>query len=624
MKKFVRSSTVVIMLIVSLVASCSLMPLTNRLESLEINATLEYLDIGEQFTIEPDISPSRVALQDVELRYTVTSAYGEGSEFAEVLQLSDNRAIITALAPGEINLLVEEVRNIGLGVSDSAVIRISSDFVGTKYIDSSYGFYRLGVGETKLVTADFSHNPIVENQRITWTTSDRNVLDIVGSGGDVLFTAEGPGVALVSINHPDSINTFQIEVVVEPDVVSIEIDPDSLVMANGQLRRVSARHDSPNYDLNDVSWGIVSGLDVININPNGYICDITATQAGSATLRASLPNGSYQLMSVLVTNNDYFQFLTLIPELEPGQTLDILYEYTGSAMEPSFTTSDPTVLRVVNWDHGAGVVTVEGLSLGDAHLIATSPGMTQKLTVQVTYPYVFILPGLSTEVTIAQEYPLEYEVYPESSVTWRILNAESGDGSVNVGNEIIGDSFEQLNILMMKPGVYNLEGTQIGSGIQQNLSVIVDAAQPVIPRPTLQVAGRDNTSAYDYENYAVAVQNDGHTPESVPSGYSGDLYLLNWSTYKLVFSDETPGDMTDLSIGWNWNPNTGITNLNNLGLKSVPWYTRNGGYHEVNLATNDFKKAFLKPSNRWVGDLTLTFSNETGSVVYRYRIWTYI
>jgi hypothetical protein len=42
MKKFVRSSTVVIMLIVSLVASCSLMPLTNRLESLEINATLEY------------------------------------------------------------------------------------------------------------------------------------------------------------------------------------------------------------------------------------------------------------------------------------------------------------------------------------------------------------------------------------------------------------------------------------------------------------------------------------------------------------------------------------------------------------------------------------------------------
>jgi hypothetical protein len=251
------------------------------------------------------------------------------------------------------------------------------------YITTSNNIVSVKKGNSMQVLANLINGMEAEYSLFTWSTNNRDIIELNFSGNSALIRGLKSGTAGVTIAHPSSLNSITILVVVEEDTADsgIYIATDSQLV---ELKPTDAsRHISVRLvggsaeDIYGFQWQIVDYVSIVKNKDgtsrpvvtlvanadNAYV--MPTSNEGEATIRVTHPKTSYRLdLKVMV------QLTTQIVFEKTNLTMDMLTSQSVSLESPTgitviYESSNDTVASVMGTDkvciiegHKAGTVVI--------------------------------------------------------------------------------------------------------------------------------------------------------------------------------------------------------------------------------------------------------------------------
>ncbi|AEF82753.1 endo-1,4-beta-xylanase [Leadbettera azotonutricia] len=290
--------------------------------------------------------------------------------------------------------------------------------------------------------------PNATNKTIVWSISEAGTTGATISGNTLNTTAAGiveVQAAIVtgltaSTNYTQSFS-ITINPVVPPFIAVTSISGVPTTATAGTPLNLTGTVSPPNATNKTIGWSVVSGLGSINDN------NLSATGAGTVTVRASIDNGSAigeaYTKDFQITASLPFVAVTGISGVPTTATVGTPLNLTGTVSPPNATNktiawsvvSGPGSIKGNNLSAtGAGTVTVRasidnGFAIGEAY--------TKDFQITASLPFVAVtsISGVPSTATVGTPLNLTGTVSPPNAtnktIAWSVV---SGPGSIKGNN----------------------------------------------------------------------------------------------------------------------------------------------------------------------------------------------
>jgi uncharacterized protein YjdB len=307
-------------------------------------------------------------------------------------------------------------------------------------------------------TARNAQNQLITGRTFRWNSSNTAIAAVDQNG---LVTAIGTGTAVITAETDQTVGQAQ--------VIVTEIPLGSCSLAPTSFRVTTSQSVQPTLTLRDTAGNVVPtlGRNVVWSSNNETVATVSTTgfattrRAGTATITAASVEFPAVTCSSTVTAVDPRIAQIVINQRVGSLRLGVPRGFTATLLDSTFTpitsgrvitwsTNTPTVIQVTQ----AGIVT--GISLGTARIIASSEGVADTVSLQVTR-----IPVASVNVT-----PLQATVIEGQSVQFRATVTDSA------GTEVTDRPVEWLSsdptravvnqnglVTTSAPGVVNIDAT---------------------------------------------------------------------------------------------------------------------------------------------------------------------
>ena len=325
------------------------------------------------------------------LRATVTLDPGATSppvvwrSSAPTVALVDNQGLVTGLTPGN-----AVIRASALGLTDSALVTVVPQPVGTIVIDQATGAFLIGDQRQFTATLRNAANTVLPGRTVAWTTAHPAVATVSPAG---LLTAVGAGTTTLSAESGGKIASLPITV--RFPVASITVSPASPRIPRGSTQALTAQvrnaRDSVLADRS-VSW-TSSAPTIATVSATGVV---TGVGNGTVSITASAEGITGTVTVTVVEPVTAVQVTPATATLLVGGTQQLsaaARDAKGAALTGrpvTWSSSNPSVATV----SGTGLVTAVGA--GSATLTARVEGVEGSVTVTVAP-----LPAALTAVSVS-------------------------------------------------------------------------------------------------------------------------------------------------------------------------------------------------------------------------------
>ncbi|MDQ8160162.1 MAG: Ig-like domain-containing protein [Gemmatimonadota bacterium] len=318
-------------------------------------------------------------------RLTATVAYDDGATATPLtwrssvpaVALVDHQGLVTAVGSG-----TTIIRASGSGKSDSAVVTVSPQTVGSVTIDSvSKTAFFIGDRRTWSATVRNAGGALLIGRTIAWSSANPAVATVSTAG---VVTAVGAGTTTISAESGGRV--AEAEVVVLQRAASVSLVPASLRIPRGRTEVLAAAVRNAAGALlperRSVSWSS-SAPTVATVSTDGAV---TAVGNGTASITATLEGVSGTaaitvvdpVASVLVTPT-----AVTLPAGASEQMTASGRDAKGASLTGrpvAWASSNPAVATI----NASGIVTA--VAAGSANITATVEGVDATATVTVLRP----------------------------------------------------------------------------------------------------------------------------------------------------------------------------------------------------------------------------------------------
>ncbi len=243
----------------------------------------------------------------------------------------------------------------------------------------------MDAGDSLILTPAFDPENATDTS-VTWTSSDNNVVQVVGDGTKCTVLARGQGTATITAQAGDQ--TARCQVTVKPrEIESIQIttpDPTLVVHGSQQLAFVINYSDGSSAPSGTVEWSIEPGsANCVELAPVTGGCIVTGTAVGEATVKVRVEtttetadteqeNGRFYLSdtAVVTVTDTPVGFVTLSPNsltfVDVGGSLTFLASLipanaTGTV---EWSSSDTTVATIAHPEGNDKAAVLTGVKPG--------------------------------------------------------------------------------------------------------------------------------------------------------------------------------------------------------------------------------------------------------------------
>ncbi|ATA74141.1 Ig-like domain-containing protein [Capnocytophaga sp. H2931] len=306
----------------------------------------------------------------------------------------------------------------------SCKVTVSKKVITVAYVSLDNETITLLEGDTKTLVATVSPTNAT-NKKITWTTTDKTIATVDANGKVTAITA---GVVSITATTEDGGKKASCRVTVEKNIVAVtnvSIQPESIVLAIGNQRQLSATVSPTNATNKKVTW-TSADPSIATVTANGKV---TGLASGTVYITATTEDGGKKasckvtVESVIAVTNVSIQPETItLPVGDELQLTATVSPTNATNKKVTWTTANAGIAKVDN--HGK----VTGVASGTVYITATTEdgGKTATCKVSVTTPIIQVTsiniqPGTAT-VTVGGEQQLTANVLPTNAtnktVTW--------------------------------------------------------------------------------------------------------------------------------------------------------------------------------------------------------------
>ncbi|WP_172917589.1 Ig-like domain-containing protein [Capnocytophaga canis] len=306
----------------------------------------------------------------------------------------------------------------------SCKVTVSKKVITVAYVSLDNETITLLEGDTKTLVATVSPTNAT-NKKITWTTTDKTIATVDANGKVTAITA---GVVSITATTEDGGKKASCRVTVEKNIVAVtnvSIQPESIVLAIGNQRQLSATVSPTNATNKKVTW-TSADPSIATVTANGKV---TGVASGTVYITATTEDGGKKasckvtVESVIAVTNVSIQPETItLPVGDELQLTATVSPTNATNKKVTWTTANAGIAKVDN--HGK----VTGVASGTVYITATTEdgGKTATCKVSVTTPIIQVTsiniqPGTAT-VTVGGEQQLTANVLPTNAtnktVTW--------------------------------------------------------------------------------------------------------------------------------------------------------------------------------------------------------------
>ena len=237
--------------------------------------------VGDTLQLQAEVNPAGSS---------VTWSIISGTEFATI----DQNGLLTAIAPGDVT--VQVAANDGSGVKGTHKVEVQPVLVSEITIS---GASTVEVGKTIQLSAGVKPNGAA-NKNVKWSISEGSSYAKISEDG--VLTGVAAGNVTVKATALDGSGVYaEITITVKPEppvsVTSVSISGAKDIYV-GDTLTLTATVLPDNAANKKVTWSITSGSSYATISANGKI---TATKAGTITVKATAQDGSGKYATVTIT-----------------------------------------------------------------------------------------------------------------------------------------------------------------------------------------------------------------------------------------------------------------------------------------------------------------------------------
>ena len=310
---------------------------------------------------------------------------------ATVSNASGSKGLITALAPGAINITATLS-----GITASHPIAVTNATLASINVNPPSLSIAAGVSSSLTATGNYSDGSTLDvTDQVSWLTSDASVMQVSNAAGNQGYvTAISPGSADINATLGGITGTSRITVT-NATLSTIEVTPASPSVAEGLKMSMHATghfSDSSTLDITgQVTWqSSDTGIAVIS-NVTNSKGSVTGISAGAANLTATLGAVNSTPVVLAVTNAQLssIQVTPANPAVVKGSTVQLtaIGSFTNGAQQDItsqvvWRSSDTAVATVSNASGSNGLVT--GAGQGQIDITATLGSVQASVTLGVT------------------------------------------------------------------------------------------------------------------------------------------------------------------------------------------------------------------------------------------------
>ncbi len=393
-------------------------PDTVKVTSVSLSRTVLDLVSGESFLLEASVLPEDATDRTV-LWTSSDSSVASVSETGLVTAVSEGSAVITATAGDKSASCTVEVK-------DPAVV------VEVESIELSASLLVLTEGECVTLSAALFPEEAGDSP-VFWSSSDAEVAS-VDSCGNVVAKSEGTASIIASAGNVG--DTCAVRVLRKKiSVSSVELDPDSLSMTEGETAMLHASVLPEDADDRTVEWHS-SNPDVATVQ-EGLV---TAIKEGRSKIVAK--SGEFSAECEVTVSKKFVAVASVALDksellLAEGESEHLAATVLPSdATDPSviWSSSDPVVATVTD-----GVVTA--LKKGRATITATSGEKSASCVVTVYIPEILVSSVTldKTEISLTEGFTdtLSVKVLPEDADYQTIFWSSSDSRVATVSDGVV-------------------------------------------------------------------------------------------------------------------------------------------------------------------------------------------
>jgi hypothetical protein len=369
-----------VLLILVLISQCSLLPQKTKIEKIEFAPMTAVVSPGGTTIVAVTIEPSKAAVEN-NIVYSV-----DNSNVADITYTNTSVMLLGKnLGTTRVDATVE-----GNKVASFLVTVVppgNGDPETTKYITTSKNTVLMKIGVDTTLTAELVNGTPIEQQELSWTTTDAAVLSIMGNGSGVIVSPLAAGQTQILVKHPLSVNTCTINVKVDPISQPISLNKTGVSMIVGGEETLTATiQNGTTEDYNAIRWTkIPLDSNAITILGNGKSVTLLAANAGTLTVQARTQSGTVAYCDVLVTEPNSLEFSKQQIYMTPAEIGEFTYIVMPENAQITWMNSDPTIADI-SVDSALRKVTITPIIEGKITITGrTSSGIIRTANVDIWF-----------------------------------------------------------------------------------------------------------------------------------------------------------------------------------------------------------------------------------------------
>lgn len=285
---------------------------------------------------------------------------------------------------------------------------------GFTYLTTSSNVVAVGEGNTKTVSVSVKNSDEVVIDGYTWTSSNRNVVDVTASGATAVFTGNSVGTAIITVKNKKC--AYALEIIAQcVDPIAAAASPYIQLTSSVITVEVSSSYTSVTADLvggsekdfSDFVW-TSSDSSVCVCYGQNQVGKIRALKAGTTYITVSHKKAAYsaQLLVVCdeVKNKEcYISVPSSIISMKPTDSSQMITAslINGSDTDKYNFTWSLDVYDVVDFVYSANVCTITPKQQGQVTITVHHPksAYDQQIVVTVQEYTSFAFPKEHTSIT---------------------------------------------------------------------------------------------------------------------------------------------------------------------------------------------------------------------------------
>ena len=385
---------------------------------------------------------------------------------------------------------------------------------------------------------------------IKWQSSNTSVFTILGSGSSAKLTAVGVGNAQLIITNPISSNTLYIPVSVSTSQEIITLNKSNIALLIGGGSPTATLNasitNSQQSDYAAIVWTVNtpdSNNPCVAIIGAGASITVSALNAGSGSIIASLPNGSFAVCYYTVSYNYqlYFTDDASGDYLEPGSTSNHGLFVLPSNSNITVLSSNPEI-ATGSFSFGSGSINITAGNIeGTCTITISANGLDLYLPVTVKWKHTFSITGLPSilgapAMANGQIIPYSVSAKIHPSMDSASLTFSGYDSSI-IGTIIWEpDSLgSELGKLVITPasaasvGTGTIKITDVNASISQNISYNLNYSPSIsVPQSSYSIYVGDAATAVPITYFpSVGSLSVSSSNSSVDASIGGQSVLLS-------------------------------------------------------------------------------------------------